>query len=247
MNKPAILILHGWNLSGKRYAELSGYFRNHGYRVYSPDFPGFGTNSTIDHPLTLCDYTRFIASFLETNKIKSAVFICHSFGGRVGIRFTAHNPKKVQLLILTGVPGYPPHNGIKVRLFYIFSKLLRETVFTLLPGRLTDVIRKSVYRIAGSYDYYKATGNLKETLRNVISEDLSVYMRKLSVPTVLVWGKAEKTVPIHVARKMQDTISGSRLVLVPGAGHSLPYSHAGVLYETTVKAMQELELTKLIT
>jgi pimeloyl-ACP methyl ester carboxylesterase len=41
----------------------------------------------------------------------------------------------------------------------------------------------------------------------------------VQVPTLLVYGEDDVRSPMDVAQQMQASIAGSRLVLIPGAGH----------------------------
>lgn len=49
--------------------------------------------------------------------------------------------------------------------------------------------------------------------------DSRSMLASLKVPTVVIVGEADSITPPDVAREMHEAIAGSRLVIVPGAGH----------------------------
>ncbi|HXS14760.1 MAG TPA: alpha/beta fold hydrolase, partial [Candidatus Saccharimonadales bacterium] len=94
MREP-IVILHGWQKSGKDYAEIQKIFEKEGYIVFSPDMPGFGSEKLAKEAMSVDDYVDFIEAFLQKKKLNKIILIGHSFGGRVGAKFAAKYPEKV--------------------------------------------------------------------------------------------------------------------------------------------------------
>jgi triacylglycerol lipase len=48
---------------------------------------------------------------------------------------------------------------------------------------------------------------------------------KITVPTLLVWGEKDQFLSLDIARRLQSQVSGSRLVIVAGAGHLPQIDH----------------------
>jgi pimeloyl-ACP methyl ester carboxylesterase len=49
------------------------------------------------------------------------------------------------------------------------------------------------------------------------------------IPTLIVWGDRDAVIPVSHARIAHDLIPGSRLEIVPGAGHFLPFERPELL------------------
>ena len=47
----------------------------------------------------------------------------------------------------------------------------------------------------------------------------SETMSKVAVKTSLIWGDNDEFVPIKFGREMNNSINGSTLLVIPGAGH----------------------------
>jgi pimeloyl-ACP methyl ester carboxylesterase len=80
-----------------------------------------------------------------------------------------------------------------------------------------NALRRKLYGALGS-DYFNA-GSLKETFKKVVSEDLSEYAAKITIPTLLIWGRNDASTPLSQAEKIHELIEHSQLDIVMDAGH----------------------------
>jgi pimeloyl-ACP methyl ester carboxylesterase len=62
---------------------------------------------------------------------------------------------------------------------------------------------------------YQQIRNLVPSYLNAVGSDLHF----ISCPTLIVWGERDTIVPVKLATRLQHAIPGSRLEIVPGAGH----------------------------
>ncbi|OGG31038.1 hypothetical protein A3I51_00345 [Candidatus Gottesmanbacteria bacterium RIFCSPLOWO2_02_FULL_38_8] len=228
MKKIPFVILHGWNLNSKKFTSLSNSLSKMGYRVYCPDLPGFGKSNKPEKSFKLGDYLFFVVNFLKQNNINKANFICHSFGGRIGIKLAVINPEKINKLILTGVPGIPPVPREKVIFFLLLAKL-GKLIFSLpFLSVFKNISQKVLYKLAGASDFYHTDQHLRETFQNVVSEKLTFLLAKITVPTFLIWGRQDSLVPISIAKKMKRLIPKSCLIIVNGVGHAFVYENTDI-------------------
>lgn len=223
--KHPIVILHGWGLSARVFEPLAKLLRSRGFRVYVPDFPGFGNAGIPKRPLFLADYVDFLSKYLQKNNIKEPIIIGHSFGGRVTLKFQERYPDAASALILTGTPGYTPVPKKKLMLLIAIAKIGK--LFFLIPfiNYFQERVRKWYYYVAGARDYSRAEGAMRDTFKNIVREELVTSMREIRVPTLLVWGEKDIIVPINIARRMKETIKDAKLIVVPNIGHALPYKN----------------------
>lgn len=237
--KPSIIILHGWGLRGGVYKELIELLENSGFTVFSLDLPGFGSEKLRKQTMNLVDYANFVKKFMDRKKLKKVVLIGHSFGGRVAIKFATQFPENVQALILTGAPG------IKQKLSFIRG-LIQLTVISIGElfrikafSPMQHVLRKVLYFMIGEWDYYRA-GDLRETFKKVISEDLSSHLSKIHISTLLIWGKEDKVVPLSIGIKMREDIPQSKLIIIKNIGHKLPYEDANAFFKACLPFLRQL-------
>lgn len=126
------------------------------------------------------------------------------------------NAKKIVLIDSAGIkPKRSINYYLKVG-FYKIGKFFLE----LLPNtkgikKFKEKLRNSV----GSSDYKASSPVLKDTLKNIVNEDLSDLLPKISCPTLLFWGTLDTATPFADGRKMKELIPDSGLIEYNGSSH----------------------------
>lgn len=239
IHRPTILILHGWGLQGNVYKELLRLFKQKEFRVLAPDLPGFGTEPLKKKTMTLNDYIEFVDNFIPKNIKGRYVIIGHSFGGRIAIKFTSSHPKNLSGLILTGAAGIRHPLSMRSTIAFYFAKYL-VVLFTIPPfSQWRGFFQKFLYYFTGELDYYKA-GHLKDTFKKIIAEDLTKYLTKISVPSLLVWGEKDRVIPISDGQFMNKHIKKSRLIAIRDATHKLPYQKPRLFLNACLPFLQKI-------
>lgn len=225
MNKSKnIVVLHGWKLGSDRYKPLIFELKNHGFNVYIPDMPGNGITPIPKRPYVLDDYVEYVLAYLHTNKLRRCIFVCHSFGGRVGLKLGEKYPQLVEEMILTGVPGFTPVSKVQLCIYFMLAKIGGFIFSIPFLSLFSDFARRVLYRLAKAGDYSHTGGIMRQTFKNVIAEDLYKPMKNVRVPVILIWGQNDVAVPVQVARKMQKLIKNSGLFVIPETGHDLVWT-----------------------
>jgi pimeloyl-ACP methyl ester carboxylesterase len=218
-----VVILHGWNLSGERFAPLAVALRQQGYRVFAPDFPGFGTAPPPDKPWHVVDYAEFLKDYLAAERIHEPFLIGHSFGGRVALKFAHLYPEDVHAIVLTGTPGFSPVPTKKLIVFMVLSKVGGMLFALPVLNLVADRARRFLYYIAGAREFLRAEGVMRQTFKNIVRDELTNVMSRASVPCLLVWGEFDTIVPLPIARRMQEAIPNAILKVIPEADHGVPF------------------------
>lgn len=234
MKEQHLIILHGWNLSGKRFDPLSREFKKMGFRVFAPDLPGFGEEPMPIAPWHVADYAHFLHGYIEKHRIKNPILVGHSFGGRVTLKYAELYPDAIKKIVLTGTPGFSPIPSGKLRFFLVISKI-GGAIFAL-PGlrAIADNVRKWLYYMAGAREFLRAEGSMRQTFKYIVSDDLVTAMAAVRVPALLVWGENDTIVPVSIARRMADVIPGAKLRIINGSDHGVPFRQAE-LFASCVK------------
>ena len=213
-----VVLLHGWLATLETMRPIAnGLCQN--FKVYLVDIVGFGKSDLPDHPLKTDDFGNFLRDFIEALNIKNPILVGHSNGGRTIINAVGRgivNPKKIVLIDSAGIkPKRTLNYYIKVG-FYKIGKF----VLNLLPNtksikRFKEKLRNNV----GSSDYKESANVLKETMKNIVNEDLTDLLPKINVPTLLFWGTSDTATPISDGKKMEKLIPDSGLIEYIGSSH----------------------------
>jgi len=213
-----IAILHGWESKIERWQPLKSELEKAGFAVFLPQLPGFGQAEPPKVPWSVADYAQWVKERLP----KEYFLVGHSFGGRIAIKLASQNPAGLRKLILIDSAGIKPKKTLKYFIFWLLAKIGK--LFFLIPPFLfwRNFARRVLYKLAGERDYYQAKGVMRETMKKVISEDLKGDLRKIKVPTLILWGKEDSQTPLSDGELMNHLIPNSSFLVFPHADHSLP-------------------------
>ncbi len=231
-------MLHGWGSAPEVFAGLMAPLSQQ-RRILAPALPGFAGSPEPDSRWGTRDYAELLLRWLERQDIERTDLLGHSFGGRAAIALAADHPERVSSLTLIGSAGLVLPRSLKIWLRGMQARALKALVPLLREGWRQPL---SAWRERlGSSDWRAASPTMKGVLSRVISEDLFAEIRRLTQPTLLLWGENDMVVPVAAARKMQSLIAGSRLEILSGAGHYCFLDRPG---ETLALVWEHLGLKK---
>lgn len=203
-----ILLLHGWGANGDSFAKIVHEFMLD-YRVYVVDFWGFGDSEMPPAAATIYDYASVVADFITQVIGSHLIVLGHSFGGRVAMIIGNHD--LIDAVVLVDSAGLRPRLGLIKKIKIKRYKNLRKKVNA---GK----IDASRLRGFGSSDYQTLDSVMRAVFVRVVNADLAQHAEVLQKPTLIVWGKQDKTTPLKSAKKLHKLITNSSLVMLPG-GH----------------------------
>lgn len=212
-------MLHGWGGDVSSFWKAAELLKED-FTVWLLDLPGFGRSDVPKKAFTVSDYAEIIAQFIKKNKIRDLVLLGHSLGGRIAIKLAAseksHPGGGISKLILEDAAGIKPKRDILKYFIYPFAKILRFLPnFLNLKNRLRHGFYKSL-----EADYINADP-LKETLTNILEEDLTPDLPKIKTDTLLIWGEKDPTqeASLKNGKKMYQLIPNARLEIIDDVGH----------------------------
>lgn len=217
---PAVLILHGWGGSSDSWLEVQQLLAMAGFRVIIPDFPGFGKSSTPEKAWDNDDYLNWLLEFISHLNLDKFFLISHSFGGRIAIKFAVKYPERIEGLIFCSPAGVKVEPSFKARIIFTLARIGNAIFTPKHLKRFKDGIRNIFYIFLRNKDYVKAKGNMRETIKKVLNEDLMVLLSEIKSKTLVIWGENDKMVPVKQAYIYKDKIRDSRVEILPEIGHS---------------------------
>lgn len=213
-----VVLLHGWGGQAASLMPLITGLRDQ-YHVLAFDLPGFGGSSPPPSPWGTPEYAAFVERAVAALGIERATYVGHSFGGRIAIWMAAHAPQAVQALVLVDAAGIKPPLTFRRWVRQKFYKLAKVVLRCPLLGVRRAGLQERLAAQFGSADYRAVTGVMRASMVKTISLDLTPCLTAIQAPTLLVWGERDAETPVTDGRKMESLITGSRLIVVAGAGH----------------------------
>ena len=203
-----IVLLHGWGQNIEMMRPIGDNFQDR-FRITILDFPGFGESEEPKEAWTIEDYELMLEEFLKKVNVKKPIVIGHSFGGRVAIRYSARNP--ISKLVLFGSPCIRIQEELSLGV-----KILKK--LKTLPG--LNGLGEYMKKFIGSRDYKAASPIMRQTLVNVVNEDLSKFAREIEEPTLLIWGTNDTEAPLNEAKELEKIMLDAALITLPGTHYA---------------------------
>ena len=213
------------------------------HRVYAMDLLGFGRSDKTPLIHDMYDLVRFINDFMETQKIDKASLVGNSLGGGLVLLFALQYPEKVEKLVLVDNAGM----GKDVILDFKLCSLPLLGELLILPSRRTTagLWKKIVYNsslvteklIKDSYALAALPGASKALLaalrsginlygqRSKLTNALIEKLGSIAAPTLIIWGKQDRIIPVAHAQVAVNKILGARLQIFDRCGHMAQLEH----------------------
>jgi pimeloyl-ACP methyl ester carboxylesterase len=226
-----LVMIHGWKQDASTWWGVVDLLKDD-FTLWLLDLPGFGRSDMPKKPFKMLNFAETVEGFINAQKLNKPILLGHSLGGRTGIKLAASYPDLLGKLILEDAAGIKPKRDLVKTLIYPFAKLGRLLIPDLM--NLKERFRLFFYRKLKS-DYLKA-GPLRETLRNILEEDLTPELSKIKTETLLIWGEKDPTkeASLKNGKLMYKLIKPSRLEVIEGAGH-FPHLEKPHLFAQYVK------------
>jgi pimeloyl-ACP methyl ester carboxylesterase len=202
-------------------------------RLISVDLPGHGLTGTWPRDeYTIEAYADFIEVLVDTLNLDRFVLVGHSMGGAVAWTFAATRPDRVSQLILVDAAGYPRLTGeapLAIRLARM--PVIGDIGIYFKPERLVRRSLSEVYadpamvtpeRIRRYAELQRFPGNREATLQRARTQEPldPTPLKRLNVPTLILWGAQDRWVPIADAFRFQNDIKRAKLEVFEALGHN---------------------------
>lgn len=202
-----IVLLHGWGQNVEMMRPV-GDPLSCDYHITIIDLPGHGESDTPKSVLSLYDYVEIVYELLCDLKIKHPTLIGHSFGGKISLIYASKH--EVEKLILFGAPFKKEIQKLSIK-----TKLLKSLKKFPILKKLEPWAKKHI----GSTDYRNASPIMRQILVEHVNLDITEEVKKIKVPTLLVWGTSDEAVPIERAHELESLISDAGIVEYEGCTH----------------------------
>lgn len=223
-SKKNILILHGWGAISFSWHNTAYLLAEAGYNIIAVDLPGFGDTPPPKDIWGTDEYVDFIHSFCKKKGLKDFVLLGHSFGGALSLKFTYNHPELLHKLILCDAAAVRKERlnfrqKTAKALSKYGSKIVAKTPFY-------HFFEMMAYRLAGSYDYYKANPIMREIFKKIIVDDMSDIAEKVKTDCLIIWGREDLATPIEDAFILNELMENSYLKVITEARHNPYRTHA---------------------
>lgn len=237
-----VILMHGWPLSADSFDDLSLAIAEAGMRAIAYDRRGFGRS---DQPWSGYDYDTFaddLAAVIEQTGATDAALVGFSMGGGEVARYMSrHGGQGVsQAVLIASVVPYmlqTPDNpeGVPESTFDEMTQGMREDRASFFStffkdfygvGMLSKPVTDEVLEWSRQMTMQAGLRPTLAAAQAFATTDFRPDLAAFKVPTLVIHGTADKTVPIDTAgRAAAKGIAGATLIEYDGAPHGLLATH----------------------
>lgn len=237
-----VILIHGWPLSSDSWDDQALALANAGYRTIAYDRRGFGRSG---QPWSGYDYDTLaddLAAVIEHTGAQDAMVAGFSMGGGEVARYMSrHAGKGISKAVL--VSSVVPYmlktqdnpEGVDPSVFDGMTKSMKEDRAKFFAGFFKDFYGVGLISHPTSDEVIQWSCNvamrasIKATLecaKAFATTDFRPDMAAFRVPTLVIHGTDDKTVPIDVTgRPAAIGIANASLIEYDGAAHGLQATH----------------------
>lgn len=223
---PPVLLGHSFLCSGAMWEPQAGPLSER-FTVVNVDARGHGESAPAPPGTTLDDMLADMLAVLDEEGIDRAIWAGLSMGGMVAMRAALGAPDRVRALILLDTDAGAEHTWIRLR-YALLARLagplgirpVLPRVLRLMFGRTSLRERRT---LVGEWRERFAGVHLT-SVRNMTGaiagrEDLLGRLGVVAVPTLVIVGAEDATLPPERAVRIANAIPGAEYLEVEGAGH----------------------------
>ena len=230
-----VVLVHGSDASLHTWEPGMQRLTAKGYRVVTLDLPAHGLSGPTPQGLyTGAAYAGIVEQLVDRLGLKRFALGGNSMGGGVAWRYAVAHPERLSALILVDASGKPMPKGSSPPLGFRLARIpvARDILATVTPRVIFEksfaqsISNQAIATPAMIDRYWELhlyPGNRRATVQRFGqysgNDGAAGKLGSLTVPTLILWGREDKLIPVSVAQWFNSQIKGSRVTILDGIGH----------------------------
>jgi pimeloyl-ACP methyl ester carboxylesterase len=202
------------------------------FHVYAPLVPGYGDSQECPELRDMLDFTLHTWDAVGALGLKDPILVGFSMGGMIASEMAAVAPNDVSRLALVAPAGLwlddHPIPDIFAMLpyqlpAYLFYDEAAGAKILSAGADMSDPKFLQAFLVQNA----RQLGTASKIMFPIPDRGLATRLYRIKAKTVLIWGESDKLIPPVYAQVFQRGIAGAELVLIPQAGHVVPFEKPG--------------------
>ena len=242
---PVVVLLHGLGSSRLDWPLQISALSAH-YSVLSIDLPGHGCSAALQGWPDVGAYGVGVGDVLRKLEIAQAHIIGLSLGGMVALQMGLETPSVVRSLVLVNSCAH-----LQMQAKGFLRSLVRLAL--LLTGRmklLGDWVAGGLFPLPDQAALRQmASAHIAQTSRKAYMQaiwalarfDARDELESIAVPTLVIAGEQDATVPLPHKLELAEKIPGAKLCVFPGSGHATPYDAHEAFNDAVLRFLRSVD------
>jgi 3-oxoadipate enol-lactonase len=223
---PPVLLLHGLGATGASWGLQIPALVKAGFLVLAPDMRGFG-KSPYPGQTNIAGMTSDMAELLRIRQTYPAHVVGISMGGTIALQLALEDPRLVRKLVLVNTFARLRPDRLSVWLFFAFRMLLIHTLGLPAQAQVVgkrifpDSVQQETRQVLIDQILQANPRAYRATMRSLARFNVSNRLNEITMPTLVITGENDNTVPLKNQRELAEGIPGARHVIIRSAGHAV--------------------------
>jgi pimeloyl-ACP methyl ester carboxylesterase len=220
-----LILIHG---AGGSYLHWPPEIRHHaGGDILAIDLPGHGASSG-EGMQSIAAYARVVHQFALDMGLEQVVLAGHSMGSAVALQVSLDHPDRVSGVILVG-------SGAKLRVhpqlleYCASAETYPQVVSQVLDWSFSPEVDQKLVNLAGQRMAEVPPGVMLSDFTACNAFDIREQVGEINPPTLIICGEDDRMTPVWFSQYLAGEIEGSRLEVIPGAGHMVMLEKAEIV------------------
>lgn len=216
-NRIPVVLVHGLGMSSNYMTPIARRLAED-FPVYAPDQPGFGASGKPEAVLSVPKLADFLAEWARAIGLQRFALLGNSLGCQIAAACAARHPTQVDRMVLQGptVDRSRSEHTLPMILVRWLLNATRE------PSSLS-----AIPPATPSFEYTRAgLGRVIRTTRLMLENRIEEALPRVSAPTLVVRGSRDPIASQQWAEQVTRLLQDGRLVVVPGAAHTMNHHAA---------------------
>lgn len=248
---PPLVFVHGLSGAWQNWLEnLPHFARTH--RAIALDLPGFGGSSMPPWEITIPAYGRFLRDFCERIGVGPCPIVGNSMGGFIASEVAVAEPERVEKLVLVSAAGITWARARREPAAMIGRMFRAATPLALRFQTSAGIRRPRARQLSFQGVFFDPNGVRREllwenivpalqspgyldALTNLVGYDIRHRLEEIEDPTLIVWGRNDRVVPVPAAHSYRRLIGdNAQLEIFDHTGH-VPQLERPVRFNRTLE------------
>jgi len=223
----AVVLLHGLGATGDSWQLQIPELAEAGFRVVSPDIPGFGNSNCLDQRWNIRRVTGWVSDLLQSLDLCPLAVVGISMGGTIALQLALDHPEQTDRLVLVNTFARLRAQNWK-QIYYFVRRFL--TVQFMGPHAQAEFVAARIFpdpkqspmrRILVGQILQADPRVYRSAMRSLGFFNVERRLKEIKIPTLVVTGQNDSTVSPILQRAMADKIQGAKQVIIPHSGHAV--------------------------
>jgi pimeloyl-ACP methyl ester carboxylesterase len=190
------------------------------FQLVVPHHPGFGLSADDPTVGRIEDYARHYLDVFDQLGIRELSLVGQSMGGYLAATFAIDATERVRRLVLAAPLGLRVPEHPTADIFTIPNEELLEHLSadpSIFDGKVPDPPTPEFLALS----FRETTSAARILWERPYDTRLPRWLHRLTMPTLLLWGDADRIIPVEQIDVWADHVRGAERRILPGVGHLL--------------------------